>query len=224
MPTFGTHFNSLPRIILTVYSFCLSLLILTSSAHASKESFEMILELPLSALMELEVTTPSSTRQKLEDAPGTIIVITKQQIEERGYVNLLDLLQDLPGVDVNQKSIEEFYNQVAIRGNVGNNKFIIMQDGMRISSPTGEHIPISDNFPLYHARQVEVAFGPVSAVYGADAFTGVINIITESAEELDGLKMSATAGSNDYYHNYLNFGKSITPLIDLKFGVHWQEL
>ena len=95
MPTFGTHFNSLPRIILTVYSFCLSLLILTSSAHASKESFEMILELPLSALMELEVTTPSSTRQKLEDAPGTIIVITKQQIEERGYVNLLDLLQDL---------------------------------------------------------------------------------------------------------------------------------
>ena len=150
-------------------------------------------------------------------------MITKQQIEERGYVNLLDLLQDLPGVDVNQKSIEEFFNQVAIRGNVGNNKIIIMQDGMRISSPTGEPIPISYNFPLYHAKQVEVAFGPVSAVYGADAFTGVINIITETAEELDGLKMSVTAGSDDYYHNYLNYGKALTPAIDLKFGGHWQS-
>ncbi len=221
MSTPGVFLNWLVRRVWVVAFFLLPLLV--PSAHAGEESFEMILELPLSALMKLEVTTPSSTRQKLEDAPGTIIVITQQQIEERGYVNLLDLLQDLPGIDVNQKSIEEFYNQVTIRGNVGNNKFIIMQDGMRISSPTGEHIPISDNFPLYHARQVEVAFGPVSAVYGADAFTGVINIITESAQEIDGVKMSTVAGSDDYFYNYLNFGKSITSWADLKFGGHWQS-
>ena len=208
---------------LIISLFCMLLLVLNTSAHAGKESFEMMLELPLKELMQLEVTTPSSTPQKLEDAPGTTLVITKKQIEERGYVNLLDLLQDLPGVDVNQKSIEEFFNQVALRGNVGNNKIIIMQDGMRISSPTGEPIPVSYNFPLFHAKQVEVAFGPVSAVYGADAFTGVINIITENAKEIDGLKMSVTAGSDDYYHNYFNYGKSITPDIDLKFGGHWQS-
>ena len=223
MLALGVFLNRLIRRILIAYFLCLSPVILSSSAHANEESFEMILELPLAALMKLEVTTPSSTSQKLEDAPGTIIVITKQQIEERGYVNLLDLLQDLPGIDVNQKSVEEYYNQVSIRGNVGNDNFLIMQDGMRISSPTGEHIPISDNFPLYHARQVEVAFGPVSAIYGADAFTGVINIITESAKELDGMQISSTVGSDEYYHNYLNFGESLTPRIDLKFGGHWQS-
>ena len=201
----------------------LFMMVVVTSAQAHDHQLDLMLDLSLEKLMELKVSTPSNTIQKLEDAPGTIIVITKQQIEERGYVNLLDLLQDLPGVDVNQKSVEEFFNQVAIRGNVGNNKFIIMQDGVRINSPTGEAIPISNNFPLYHAKQVEVAYGPVSAVYGADAFTGVINIITERTEELDGVKMSVTGGSDDYYYSYLNFGKSLTPWLNLKLGGHWNS-
>ncbi|GJL77928.1 MAG: hypothetical protein NPINA01_09170 [Nitrospinaceae bacterium] len=201
----------------------LFMVIFVPSAQASEQKFDAILELPLQKLMTLEVSTPSDIPQKLEDAPGTIVVISKQQIEERGYINLLDLLQDLPGVDVNQKSVEEFFNQVAIRGNVGNNKFIIMQDGVRISSPTGEHIPISDNFPLYHAKQVEVAYGPVSAIYGADAFTGVINIITEKPEELDGVRMSVAGGSDDYYHTTFNFGKLLTPWLSLKLGGHWNS-
>jgi outer membrane receptor protein involved in Fe transport len=204
--------------------FCLLFMVVfVTTAQSREQELDLMLELSLEKLMELEVSTPSNVIQKLEDAPGTIIVVTKQQIEERGYVNLLDLLQDLPGVDVNQKSVEEFFNQVAIRGNVGNNKFIIMQDGVRINSPTGERIPISDNFPLYHAKQVEVAYGPVSAVYGADAFTGVINIITEATEEIDGVKMSVTAGSDDYYHTYLNFGEKLTPWLSLKLGGHWNS-
>jgi iron complex outermembrane receptor protein len=98
-----------------------------------------------------------------------------------------------------------------------------MQDGVRISSPTGERIPISDNFPLYHAKQVEVAYGPVSSVYGADAFAGVINIITEEPEGIDGIKMSVTGGSDDYYHTNLNFGKLLTPWLSLKLGGHWNS-
>jgi len=195
----------------------------STNAKANDPELDRMFELSLEKLMQLEVSTPSDTIQKLEDAPGTILVITKKQIEERGYVNLLDLLQDLPGVDVNQKSVEEWFNQVAIRGNVGNNNFIIMQDGVRINSPTGENIPISDNFPLYHAKQVEVAFGPVSSVYGADAFAGVINVITEKPEDIDGIRMSVTGGSDDYYYSYLNFGKQLTPWLSLKLGGHWNS-
>jgi outer membrane receptor protein involved in Fe transport len=216
--------GSMSKRIYSIHGFwLLCIFIFDASAQASEQKFDVILELPLNKLMELEVSTPSNIMQKIEDAPGTIVVITKQQIVERGYVNLLDLLQDLPGVDVNQKSVEEYFNQVAIRGNVGNNKFIIMQDGVRINSPTGEFIPISDNFPLFHAKQVEVAYGPVSAVYGADAFTGVINIITEKPEEIDGVRMSVAAGSDDYYHTYVNIGKQLTPWLGLKLGGHWNK-
>ncbi|MBI4390127.1 MAG: TonB-dependent receptor, partial [Nitrospinae bacterium] len=157
------------------------------------------------------------------EAPASITVITRRQIQERGYVNLSDLLEDLPGIDVNRKSAETFFNLAAIRGNVGNNKFIIMQNGIRIGSPTGENIPVADNFPLFHAEQVEVIFGPASALYGADAFTGVINIITQDAKRIDGAEVSAAVGTDDYYYGYLNFGKPLTGKIDLAVGGHWNS-
>ena len=182
-----------------------------------------VIEMDLVQLMEQDVVTPSRTVQKVSDAPGTVIVVTQQQIKERGYVNLVDLMEDLPGVDVSHKSVESWFNQIAIHGNTGNNKFIIMQDGIRISSPTGEIIPISDNFPLFHAQQVEVIYGPASALYGADAFTGVVNIITKKAEAVDGVEVSSSMGTDDYFYNYLNFGKKLTENVKFTFGGHWQK-
>ncbi|KMP12138.1 hypothetical protein UR09_01800 [Candidatus Nitromaritima sp. SCGC AAA799-A02] len=209
--------------ITVLVGLILAILVLPVAAENKKQDLQLILDLPLAELMELDVTTPSRTTQKISDAPGTIIVVTRQQIQERGYINLLDLLQDLPQVDVNQKSIEEHFNQVAIRGVNGNNKFIILRNGIRISSPTGEHIPISDNFPLFHAKQVEIAYGPVSALYGADAFTGVINIITKKPEDFDGVEIASHFGTDDYYYNYLNFSKPLNDHIDLSFGGHWNS-
>lgn len=177
----------------------------------------------LKAEMEsLEVITASKVAQKISDAPGTVIVITKKQIKERGYVNLQDLLEDLPSVDVH-KWIEEYYNMITFRGNVEQEKFIIMRDSQRVSSPTGERIPINENFPLFNVKQVEIVFGPASALYGADAFTGIINIITENAEEVDGVVISSSAGSFDHYNNYLKFGKRLTKNIDLVFGGHYHS-
>ena len=144
------------------------------------------------------VTTATRTNQKVTDAPATMIVVSRQQIMERGYNNLLDLLEDLPGIDVQNKNSQEMYNMTVIRGNWGSHKFIIMKDGYRISSPTAEIIPIGENFPLYDIRQVEVIFGPASALYGADAFTGVINLITQDAEEVGGWEVAAAAGSFKY--------------------------
>jgi iron complex outermembrane receptor protein len=187
------------------------------------EELDKVFESSLRDLMEMEVVTPSKTAQKVSDAPGTVIVVTKQQIKERGYVNLVDLLEDLPGVDVSHKSVESWFNQIAIHGNTGNNKFIIMQDGIRISSPTGEIIPVSDNFPLFQAKQVEVIYGPASALYGADAFTGVINIITKDAGEFDGVEISSSMGTDDYFYNYLNFGKKFNDNIKFAFGGHWHQ-
>lgn len=192
-------------------------------AESGEPGLSGYLELSLKELGELDVTTPSRAEEKLGDSPGTTVVVTRQQIEERGYSNLLDLLQDMPGIDVNQKSVEERFNQITFRGDTGNNKFIILLNGVRISSPTGEPIPISDNFPLFHAKQVEIAYGPVSAVYGADAFTGVINIITEDPGNLDEFRMSATGGSNDYFNNYVNVSKTLTPSVRMALGGHWQS-
>lgn len=169
------------------------------------------------------IVTASMIAQPLQEAPATVHVVTRKQIKERGYNNLLDLLKELPGVDVQDRCCEETYNEIRIRGINKQEKFIIMMDGHRISSPTGEKIPIAENFPLFNAKQVEVVYGPASALYGADAFAGVINIITRDAEKIAGWEVSASGGSFGYQNHHLNYGGSLSENIKLSAGGHWHE-
>jgi signal transduction histidine kinase len=183
------------------------------TAYSDSNDIDKVFKISLTELMGMEVTTPSKSSQKISEAPGTVIVVTQQQIRERGYFNLVDLLEDMPGIDIQRKSRAETNNRITIRGNQGNFKFIIMRNGVRISGPSGENIAIDDNFPVFQADRVEVIYGPVSALYGRDAFTGVINIITKSAKEVDGVEISSALGTDDYYYNYLNFGKQLSEII-----------
>jgi len=169
------------------------------------------------------VTTATRTSISASKAPATVRVITAEQIKDRGYSNLLDLMKDLPGVDVQDRNGEEMFNYVLIRGIKAQEKFIIMQDGHRISSPTGERIPLAENFPLYNARHVEIVYGPASALYGADAFAGVINIITKDAEDIGGWEASVSAGNFGYQKHLLNYGNKLSRNIKLSAGGHWNE-
>jgi outer membrane receptor protein involved in Fe transport len=185
-----------------------------------KEAFEYLLELPLEELVNVKIVTASKHQENIRDTPTTVIVITKQQILNRRYVNLIDLLADLPGVDVQRATEETRYHNITLRGHLGNNKFLILQDGVRIDSPTGEAIPIADNFPLYHAKQVEILYGPAAALYGADAFGGVINIITEDAKEINGVHVATSLGSSGYRYNYVQAGKQFNEQFSIVAGGH----
>jgi len=202
------------------FAFFFFFLFISFNAVASGDSLQrealLFVDIPM-------VVTAARTKQKAADAPATVTVITEKEIRERGYRNLLDLLKDLPGVDFREITGEETYSMVTIRGNFSQEKFIIMMDGYRVSSPTNEPIPISDNFPLYNARQVEVVYGPASALYGADAFTGVINIITKDAGALDGAHMTASAGSFGYKNHYVNYGGRLFENVKLSAGGHRHE-
>ncbi len=141
-------------------------------------------DLTLEELSRISVysTTRTSAQQALE-APATVIVIKSDQIEERGYKSLIDLLEDLPDFKVDRSVDPRWQNDVTVRGVRYMDKLIILLNGVRISSPTNEIIPIFENYPLNYAQQVEILYGPASALYGADAFSGVVNIVTRPAEE-----------------------------------------
>jgi len=72
-----------------------------------------------------------------------------------------------------------------MRGLVGQDKFVILIDGVKVSTPTGEVLGVMNNYPVHLAKQIEVIYGPASALYGADAVSGVINIITNKGEGAD---------------------------------------
>ena len=147
-------------------------------AGATDDVYSMDLE----QLTQLQVSTPTRTAETLENTAGTVMVFTRADIRERGYRNLGELMQSLPGVYVQGNSSADAFNTVSWRGLAGNNMFIIMQNGVRINTPAGEPLAVSDNFPLYNAQRVEIVYGPGSALYGTDALSGVINIITDTDE------------------------------------------
>jgi outer membrane receptor for ferrienterochelin and colicins len=181
--------------------------IFTHGALASNDNVMAdLVSMSLEDLLGITVVTASRHSESLSATPATVTVINRRQIDMRGYRNLVDLLQDLPGTDIQRQNDPTRYNDITFRGHWTHRKFMILQDGVRIDAPTGETLAIADNFPLYHAQRVEIVYGPASAMYGADAFGGVINIITRSATQKDGAEVSVSRGSDDYayYHMLAN--------------------
>ena len=173
---------------------------------------------------QVRVTAASLIPESIPNAPATIRVITQRQIRERGYRSLWELLQDLPGVEVLDHVQAEAKNRVTFRGIPGNGRFLILQDGIRIDSPTSENVlPIAENFPLYYAKQVEVLFGPASAIYGADAFSAVINIVTRNATRKGTVEFSTEIGDFSSRRADLYSAKRFSDFVALSLGGHYQE-
>ncbi|TAN49727.1 MAG: TonB-dependent receptor [Methylococcaceae bacterium] len=200
------------------------LLLLTLPWHSLRAE-ERLIDLPLETLMDMtiDITTASRYQEKSSDTPSTVIVVTKQQIQERGYLNLSQVLQDLPNIDIQRYASQLTSDQYSIRGIAKNNGFLILQDGIRINSPTGEPIPVNDNFPIHYAKQIEVVYGPASVMYGADALTAVINIITDQAEDINGVETKGVVGEYNSYSHYVKAGKQLGENVAIIAGGHYKE-
>ncbi|UII30474.1 TonB-dependent receptor [Fulvivirga ulvae] len=164
------------------------------------------LEMTLEELMNIEVVSASQSKQKATDAPATIHVITEEQIMERGYFNLEELLEDIPEIEIQKKSVAEYSNYISVRGIAGNEKFLILLDGIRINSMAGTPHVVGANYSLANARRVEIILGPASALYGVDAFSGIINIITKTGDEMGYSKLRASYGNFGTTDNALSLG------------------
>lgn len=185
-------------------------LVSVSFVQATPESFDDsfdFLELSLEDLINVKVVTSSKYLEKNVDSPANIHIITAKQINDRGYKNIEDLLRNLPGVDIQEHAVVGNYNVVTMRGAKNNNKFIILKDGVRISTPSGEIGAISENYPLYLAKRVEVLIGPAAVSYGADAFSGVINIITFDDKDEDNSNITISAGDKNYLNGSILYSK-----------------
>ncbi|RDH86077.1 MAG: hypothetical protein DIZ80_01000 [endosymbiont of Galathealinum brachiosum] len=188
-------------------------LLVVSSLQA--DEFDEYLSMSLDDLLNVEVTTTSKYVENLKDSPANMYVISREQILKRGYRNIGDILKSLPGVDIQNYSLLNSPTTVTMRGHAGNNKFLLLQDGVRLSSAGGEAINMSFNFPVYYAKQVEILMGPSSVSYGADAFMGVINIITME-EEL--VETQISTGEDGYKQGYFHFSKKMDNGVHLSLG------
>ncbi|MBN2693236.1 TonB-dependent receptor [bacterium] len=158
------------------------------------EDFEIYIS-ELESMQNVGITTASKILQKASDAPATVYVITEDMIKKRGYTNLEDVLDDIPGVEIQKKSTAEYENYITVRGISGNDKLVILMDGFKISPTDNTPMTVGTNYPLIAVKQVEVILGPASALYGPDAVNGIVNIITKTGKDINGLEITSSYGN-----------------------------
>ena len=153
----------------------------------------------LKDLLNVRITTASRTSQSASLASAKVIVITREQIRSRNYQSLLDVILDLPDIKVDDKMYSGMRNSLTIRGTQGTEKILVLLDGVNIGTPSGEALPVMENYPVHFAEQIEILYGPASALYGADAVSGIVNIITrKSFYKKIATEVSVTGGSYGY--------------------------
>jgi outer membrane cobalamin receptor len=157
-------------------------------------------------LMAIRVTTASRVPEGLAAAPARMQVVTAAQIERRGYRSVLDVLKDLVDFKVDLAGDPDFPVQLAVQGTSGSSLVVLLLDGIRVSSPTNEPLPMMANYPVHNARQVEIVYGPASALYGADAFSAVINIISKDVTDSTGLDVASSFGQSGLYNQTASYG------------------
>ena len=165
------------------------------------QSMEPMPEVTLTQELELikeeeSVSIASRYEQPISQAPSNVYVITDEDIRQSGVTDVPTLLRRIPGMEVMQMNGADF--NVSVRGNnqPSANKLLVMVDGRSIyndvqGSMNWKLLPVT----LLEIKRIEVLKGPASAVWGFNAFDGVINIITKSPEEMRGTTLQFGGGN-----------------------------
>jgi iron complex outermembrane receptor protein len=181
----------------------------------NREIFDMTLE----ELMQVEVITAARQSEKLSDTIATTYVINGEELRALGARTIYDALMQVPGITVagNKGGANKVFMRGA--GSEYSSQILFMIDSHIINSTIDGGIGIMiDRLPVENIKRIEVVHGPVSSLYGANAFLGLINIITLKGDEIDGVQGRFRAEFDDNGHA----GNSYNILAGKGFGEDWQ--
>ncbi|MDO9049381.1 MAG: TonB-dependent receptor [Methylobacter sp.] len=195
-----------------LYTLLVGALVLNSSAFAEAavpKNDDLEKELAYLAAERQVVVTASKIEEHVDKTIATTTVITQDDIAHIGARNLLDVLRLVPGIGITQTQFG--FREIEVRGvkTLASEKVQIMLNGHPLDhnlQNAGSNW-VYDDLPVDTIKRVEVVRGPGSALYGANAFLAVINIITQNAKDLNGLHTSAGWGSFDTQQYRASWGK-----------------
>lgn len=190
-------------------SCAVALSIASNSVTANNEVVD-VTEISLEQLLNVEVFTASKFNQKTSEAPSRVTVIDADAIQDYGYRTLKDILNSIPGL---YSTYDRNYSYLGVRGfglaGDYNTRVLVLLDGQRVNENVydGSGIDYDNIVNVDIIKRVEFSSGPGSAIYGANAFFGVVNIITKSAHEIDGVQASVDYGSENSRRARVTAGK-----------------
>lgn len=193
------------------------IIIQATTLYAQEQKLDELLDRNLEELMNIEVITASKKPQRLSEVPATVRVITAEQIKARGYFTLEEALSDLPGIQF--RNIIGFNSYVFLRGvHSQNQAIVLLVDGIQINELNSGGFYAGGQFNLSNVKRIEVVYGPASVLYGTNAISGIINIITNDPEDIQGGHASVLFGNFDTRNYDFKYG-SYNQKNDLGFSV-----
>ncbi|MFC1524380.1 TonB-dependent receptor plug domain-containing protein [Thermodesulfobacteriota bacterium] len=176
--------------------------------HQKQLELADLLKMDFEELVALEVTLSTGTPKPLKRAPSVASIITAQDIEKMGAKTLSEALETVPGLHVQPSGFNRFTPVFSIRGiqTSLNPHTLLLINGVPIRDSYNGTRPPTFRMSTSLISRIEVVRGPVSAVHGADAFAGVINVITKEGPEVEGTRAGVRAGSFDTYDGWVQHG------------------
>jgi iron complex outermembrane receptor protein len=180
-----------------VSSFSLSFY-LVSGVLCASENRDTFFDKSLTELANTPISIASGSPKSVAQSAAVASVITAEQIKRMGATELHEVLETVPGMHASLQSVSSDYSY-SVRGiqNATNSELLFLLNGTRISTPLRGGLMTGKEIPVTAIQQIEIIRGPGSALYGADAFAGVINIITKKAKDIDGATLGVRAGDHD---------------------------
>jgi len=152
--------------------------------------------------------TATGSLKPVHLAPSVASVITAEDIKAIGAKTLDEALETVPGLHVFPDQSVFLDPSFAVRGIVANlnNQVLLLINGVPLVHPGNGIRPAGYRMPVAMISRIEVVRGPGSAIHGADAFAGTINVITKDGQEVDGTRAGGGYGSFETKTGWLQHG------------------
>jgi len=160
----------------------------------------------LEQLMQVEITGATLTEKSLKNVPAAVTVFTREEIRRLGMDYLYELLNLVPGYQsqrYSDLSTGSNYSSRGRRQGANSREVLLLLDGRPMNDPRTGGPASGTRVPLGQIERVEIIRGPGSAIYGSNAFTGVINVITVHDEN----QASLTTGTDNLQQGELHLSQ-----------------
>ncbi len=176
---FSENFKSRITIKFLIILFIISFDTMNSYGFADSTD---IYKYDLNQLSKLKISSVSKSPIKISETPVTVHIVSAEEIKEKGYLTLEDVLGDLPGFQF--RNIQSFNTYSFQRGIPNqNNLILVLIDGIQVNELNSGGFYGGGLYNLSNIDRIEVIYGPGSVAYGTNAVTGIINIISKTSLE-----------------------------------------